>query len=162
MLVFPFAMVLLMFVFDVGRVYLTLSAAGHAANVAVSDAAGYGAAGAEAPTSSGAAVCSQSLSQPQARDTHRALDVFCRTLDGLPGGRSSIDAIASVAIDGGQGDPENLCSDENPYVSMTVELLVPTITPGIGALLGTDQNRDAWAVSRTASAACDVIPSGAP
>lgn len=159
-LVFPFALVLVMFSLDIGRVYMTLNAAEYAASRGARAGALYGAAGKVAPAT-GAASCATSLAQPTVRSTHMTLDTFCRRLSNMPGGEYMLAHLTKVTVSGGDsGSADNLCSTTEPFVSMQINASVPSYTPGIALLLDVAGWDTGWPIQASASALCDIIPVG--
>ena len=155
-MVFPMALVIVMFSIDIAKVYMASNATQYAAAVASRTGATYGAAGASA----GSCVTAQS----PARTSHLVLDTFCEKLSSLPGGTSAKTYLTSLEIGPTNNTPvAGACSTANAsdgYVKVSVTSVIPSIVPGLNAILGLAQGSASagWRIRVTQEVRCEIVP----
>lgn len=152
-LVFPMALVVVMFAFDVAKVYMAMNATQYAASTSVHKAASWGAAGVDGAT------CQDAVT-PVRRDG-KVLDTFCEKLLALPGGGIVEDGITSIEVTPNAYDSSTNvhggCSDTSQTVRINVKVSLPSVIPGLGTLLGTVTGGDGkWHIEVTEEARCEI------
>lgn len=150
--VFPMALVIVMFAFDVARVYMTMNATQYAAASAVRAGAVYGAAGIQGD-------CEDAQTTQTARSDAKVLDTFCQKLSTLPGGalvRSSIKSV-SISPSGTYTRFPGECSSTAERVAVDVKLTVPSIVPGLAAVMGVaSTGSSGWTITVHEEARCEI------
>lgn len=156
MMVFPMALVIVMFSFDVARVYMTLNGAQYAAAAAVRSGAYYGAAGE-------GGVCSSSMSYSTVRNEARVLDTFCQKVKQMPGSSMVGGAVKSIEVSPSESlnGVAGACSDANKVVKIDVTLGVPSLVPGLGLIMGVGSSgSNQWNLKVHQEARCEVLVQG--
>lgn len=160
-LVFPFAMAIIMFTIDVARVYMAVNATQYAAEVAAKAGALYGAAGRQpSATQAATSQCAGRTGTGPVDNTAIVLDTFCKKLASVPGGQFAMSSIKQLTITGGTNSvaAPRRCLRTEPYVSVRTRISIPTLTPGISALIGGSGGNVTWNVTTKNTALCEVIP----
>jgi Flp pilus assembly protein TadG len=152
-MVFPMALVVVMFAFDVAKVYMAMNATQYAASTSVHKAASWGAAGIDGAT------CADAVTP--VRGDAKVLDTFCEKLRSLPGGAMVDAGITSIDVTPNAYDSSTNvhggCSDTSQTVRINVKLSLPSVIPGLGTLLGTVTGGDGqWHVEVTEEARCEI------
>ena len=152
-MVFPMALVVVMFAFDVAKVYMAMNATQYAASTSVHKAASWGAAGVDGAT------CDDAVSP--VRGDAKVLDTFCEKLLSLPGGGMVNDGITSIDVTPSSYDSTTNvhggCSDTSQTVRINVKVSIASIIPGLGTLLGTATGGDGkWHIEITEEARCEI------
>jgi hypothetical protein len=162
--VFPILMVITTLTLDVGRLYMAVNSVQYATSYAVRQGAVYGQAGIDDSTTT--SLCSGMTPSSPVRKTHLVLDAFCVKLADLPGGAVAIgdgaDVVISIVDEGGKeiagGKATRECSKATPFIKLQIKTRIPSIAPGIDALLGSEGSiTGGWPVSMTAVAKCEVL-----
>lgn len=157
--VFPILMVITTLTLDVGRLYMAVNSVQYATSYAVRQGAVYGQAGRNVNSMTG--LCSGITSGSTINNEYRVRDAFCIKLADLPGGAVVLPYVSKFTIVGGDGNGTQQCSKANPYVKLQIKTRVPSIAPGIDALLGSEGSiTGGWPVSMTAVAKCEVVVAG--
>lgn len=154
MLVFPMALVVVMFAFDVARVYMTMNATQYAASTAVRAGAVYGAAGT-------GGECSKNTSYDTVQPSEKVLGTFCQKVNQLPGSSMVQGAIQKIDIapSGSYAKVPGECTSTNDTVSIDVDLKVPSLIPGLSLILGVSPSgaSGSWNVHVHQEARCEVL-----
>ena len=135
----PFTLIFLMMIIDIGRMYLAAGALNESTWRAARAAAVAGGADIAA---SGASQSTPGGTVPTVLD-----DAFHRSLAENQAGEN-IDAATIVAL-------QPSCSSASDIIRVTAKASIPTLTPGLGVLLGVGENGD-WGVSVAAVAQCET------
>lgn len=155
-MVFPMALVIVMFSIDIAKVYMASNATQYSAAMAARTGAVYGAAGSTASSCSAA--------QAPARSSHLVLDTFCERLSSLPGGNSAKQYLTSLEISPTNNTPvAGACSTataNDQYVKVSVTSVIPSIVPGLNAILGLAQGsaNAGWRIRVTQEVRCEIVP----
>ena len=157
--VFPILMVITTLTLDVGRLYMAVNSVQYATSYAVRQGAVYGQAGQNVDSTIG--LCSGITSGSTINNNYRVRDAFCIKLADLPGGAVVLPYVSTFSIVGGDGTGAQQCSKANPFIKLQIKTRVPSIAPGIDALLGSGGSiTSGWPVSMTAIAKCEIVVAG--
>lgn len=159
--VFPILMVITTLTLDVGRLYMAVNSVQYATSHAVRQGAVYGQAGQALEAGQETSLCSGITSSSTVDNNYRVRDAFCVKLADLPGGAVVLPYVSKFSIVGGDGTGMQQCSKANPFIKLQIKTRVPSIAPGIDALLGSEGSiTGGWPVSMTATAKCEVVVAG--
>ena len=157
--VFPILMVITTLTLDVGRLYMAVNSVQYATSYAVRQGAVYGQAGQKVDSTT--SLCSGVTPSSAIDNDYRVRDAFCIKLADLPGGAVVLPYVSNFSIVGGDGTGKQQCSKANPFIKLQIKTRVPSIAPGIDALLGSEGSiTGGWPVSMTAIAKCEVVVAG--
>lgn len=157
--VFPILMVITTLTLDVGRLYMAVNSVQYATSYAVRQGAVYGQAGQNVDSTAG--LCSGITAISTINNNYRVRDAFCIKLADLPGGAVVLPYVSTFSIVGGDGTGVQQCSKANPFIKIQIKTRVPSIAPGIDALLGSGESiTGGWPVSMTAIAKCEIVVAG--